>query len=79
MASHQKLLILILGFSMLVSTFTAIPNFSRTMNLIDEGSLDQTHENPEDIWEGMRLPRRMDMSTNDYPGSSANDRHTPMP
>ncbi|KAK1427210.1 hypothetical protein QVD17_15893 [Tagetes erecta] len=84
MASQNTFLVLLLAFSLFVSTFNAIP-ISRNMNLIDEGSTEVSrdihlgHENLEDNWDRRRLSRRMDISTDDYPGSSANGRHTPTP
>ncbi|MFS7912260.1 hypothetical protein Hanom_Chr02g00127951 [Helianthus anomalus] len=84
MASQNTFLVLLLGFFLLVSTFKAIP-ISRTMNLIDEGPLEVTsnthvtHENIKNHRDGRRLSRKMDISTDDYSESGANDRHTPMP
>ncbi|KAJ0604551.1 hypothetical protein HanHA300_Chr02g0051331 [Helianthus annuus] len=55
------------------------------MNLIDEGPLEVSsnthvaHENIKNHRDGRRLSRRMDISTDDYSESGANDRHNPMP
>ncbi|PWA62904.1 hypothetical protein CTI12_AA245210 [Artemisia annua] len=80
MASCIRFIVLLLGFLLLVSTFNAIP-VSRTMNLNDEGSLEVSRttysESIDDNWDESILSRRMMISTNDYPGSGANDRHTP--
>ncbi|GJT63991.1 hypothetical protein Tco_1015471 [Tanacetum coccineum] len=54
-----------------------------TINLNDEGSLEVSSttysESVDGSWDESILSRRMMISTNDYPGSGANNRHTPRP
>ncbi|KAK1407312.1 hypothetical protein QVD17_38926 [Tagetes erecta] len=82
--SSATLLVLLL---LLLSTSNAVP-LSRSLNLMDEGS----HEQPQDLnsiqdlaltiknWENMEsVTERMNLEVNDYPGSGANNRHTPRP
>ncbi|KVH98531.1 hypothetical protein Ccrd_023240 [Cynara cardunculus var. scolymus] len=83
MALSTRFLVFILGFSLLVSTFDAIP-ISRIRNLISEEHSPDVSGNIhsgslEDSWDESIVSRRMDLTTNDYQGSGANDRHTPSP
>ncbi|PWA62905.1 hypothetical protein CTI12_AA245220 [Artemisia annua] len=83
MASSTRFIVLLLALFLLVSTFNAIP-ISRTINLNDQESLEVSRntrsENIEaERWDESMLSRRMAISTNDYPGSGANDSHTPLP
>ncbi|KAI3686508.1 hypothetical protein L1987_80187 [Smallanthus sonchifolius] len=79
-----SLLMLIL---LLSSTSNAVP-LSRSLNLMDiEGShghlKDLNNIHPESVhesWEIMKsVTERMNLEVNDYPGSGANNRHTPRP
>ncbi|KAI3504662.1 hypothetical protein L2E82_46595 [Cichorium intybus] len=86
MAATTKLLpfsaTLFLLLIFLSSTSIAVP-ISRTRNLMDEGSLghqkvsgNMPSENVKGSWE---ITERMNLEVNDYPGSGANNRHTPRP
>ncbi|KAJ0571352.1 hypothetical protein HanPI659440_Chr05g0210241 [Helianthus annuus] len=81
--SSVTLLMLLL---LLSSTSNAVP-MSRSLNLMDEGSfghmkdLRNIHsENVKESWEiTERVTERLNLELNDYPGSGANNRHTPRP
>ncbi|KAL8244109.1 hypothetical protein R6Q59_010367 [Mikania micrantha] len=67
------------------STSNAVPA-SRSVNLMDEGSLghlkDSNSIHPvNESWEIImeNVTERMNLEVNDYPGSGANNRHTPRP
>lgn len=71
-------LVVILCFSYHMSMNGAIP-FTRSSNLVQK-----THESLEvaktSLLENPNLVmRRMEIEVNDYPGSGANNRHTPRP
>lgn len=36
-------------------------------------------DNMENFWVGQNMEGRIDVELNDYPGSGANNRHTPIP
>ncbi|KVE43983.1 uncharacterized protein LOC112505400 [Cynara cardunculus var. scolymus] len=65
---------------LLCSTSIAIP-ISRTTNLMDGGSLkDSTNIHLDHVKESWKIEtERMTLEVNDYPGSGANNRHTPKP
>ncbi|KAJ3677386.1 hypothetical protein LUZ60_003110 [Juncus effusus] len=77
-------LVIALAFSLLIISSNAISS-SRVQNLFHE-TKDSSMDNPKviiiideiSIEEGM-IKGRMDIETNDYPGSGANNRHTPKP
>ncbi|CAL5330647.1 unnamed protein product [Camellia sinensis] len=77
-----RLLVVLLCLSHL-TYLNAIP-ITRTRNLMLEsqgyGVSENTHlANTEERMEEERIGRRMDVEVNDYPGSGANNRHTPFP
>ncbi|XP_062116532.1 uncharacterized protein LOC133830564 [Humulus lupulus] len=77
-----SLLVILLGFSHLTCS-NAIP-LTRNERLM-QGI--QVHLPPgtnnlaraESIWEAQTIPERVDVELHDYPGSGANNRHTPKP
>ncbi|CAI9283952.1 unnamed protein product [Lactuca saligna] len=71
----------------LSSTSIAVP-ISRTRNLMDERSLGHDKvsgyiPSVKESWEisesNIDITERMNLEVNDYPGSGANNRHTPRP
>ncbi|KAJ9568357.1 hypothetical protein OSB04_004323 [Centaurea solstitialis] len=76
----------ILVLFLLCSTSIGVP-ISRTTNLMDGGSLGQHKEstnihldNVKESWKTAEsMTERMTLEVNDYPGSGANNRHTPRP
>ncbi|GJW52105.1 hypothetical protein Tco_0093456 [Tanacetum coccineum] len=76
----------ILLLLLLSPTSNAI-RISRTSNLMDEGSLGHHKDsssihldNAKESWESTEsVTERMNLQVNDYPGSGANNRHTPRP
>ncbi|KAI3673407.1 hypothetical protein L6452_39526 [Arctium lappa] len=81
--SSTLLLLLLL---LLCSTSIAVP-ISRTTNLMHGGSLrhhkDSSNiylDNVKESWKiAESITERMTLEVNDYPGSGANNRHTPRP
>ncbi|KAI7754548.1 hypothetical protein M8C21_028156 [Ambrosia artemisiifolia] len=77
---------LVMFLLLLSFTSNAVP-MSRSLNLMDKGShghlkyLNNIHlENVKESWEiTERVTERMNLEVNDYPGSGANNRHTPRP
>ncbi|PON36755.1 Transmembrane protein [Parasponia andersonii] len=76
------LLIILLGFSHLIfSNAIPVTRIERLRHGV------QVHLPPgtnhmvrtENIWDAETIPERMDVELNDYPGSGANNRHTPKP
>ncbi|XAR50039.1 hypothetical protein NMG60_11004253 [Bertholletia excelsa] len=81
--SSLHLLVVLLCFSFLFSFNNAVP-VTRTRTLMqesqDHGLPENTHlENAEERLLGERTVGRMDLEINDYPGSGANNKHTPNP
>ncbi|PRQ16193.1 uncharacterized protein LOC133746242 [Rosa rugosa] len=74
-----RLLVILLGFSHLIC-FNAVP-VTRIGGLKHIGpEVHQTvAENNKLITTEMKFYERMDVELNDYPGSGANNRHTPKP
>ncbi|CBI15215.3 hypothetical protein AAG906_001560 [Vitis piasezkii] len=82
MASNLRLLVILLGFSYLICV-NAVP-VARTRRMHGYHQGHQVSEvsflnNMEKIWEEQNIRARMDAELNDYPGSGANNRHTPNP
>ncbi|XP_051116703.1 uncharacterized protein LOC127241605 [Andrographis paniculata] len=63
-----------LCFSCLVFMNGAVP-ITRSSNMMDKPRLDEPVETL--FLEDMKVERRMEMEVTDYPGSGANNRHTP--
>ncbi|PSR95799.1 hypothetical protein CEY00_Acc21931 [Actinidia chinensis var. chinensis] len=77
-----RLLVILLSFSYLIFLNAAPITRKRSLMLEPQGYrvLANTHlENAEEILKVERTIRRMDVEINDYPGSGANNRHTPTP
>ncbi|XP_050377949.1 uncharacterized protein LOC126795161 [Argentina anserina] len=74
-----RLLVILLGFSHLFC-FNAVP-VTRSGGLKHiEPEVHQTNaENNKLMTTEMKFYERMDVELNDYPGSGANNRHTPKP
>ncbi|KAH7859157.1 hypothetical protein Vadar_032305 [Vaccinium darrowii] len=80
--SLLRLLVVLLSFSFLIG-LNAAPT-SRTRNLMVRSEVFRVSENTnlgntEGKLKRQRVIRRMDVELNDYPGSGANNRHTPTP
>ncbi|KAK4394511.1 hypothetical protein Sango_1605400 [Sesamum angolense] len=72
-----RLLVFVLCFSYLISKNRAIP-FPRSrdlMMMMQEPRLQKLAKS----WKMDSTKRRMEIEVNDYPGSGANNRHTPRP
>ncbi|XP_075521233.1 uncharacterized protein LOC142554454 [Primulina tabacum] len=81
--SGIRLLLLILCFSCIFgSNIVAIP-VTRSGNLVQKSRsyrsvADEVYmENKSEKWEFTKRRRLMEIEVNDYPGSGANNRHTP--
>ncbi|KZV28128.1 hypothetical protein F511_31736 [Dorcoceras hygrometricum] len=78
---NTRLLLVILCFSCILGLRGAIPS-TRTGNLVQKshscGSVADV-ESKGDMWELIKRKKRrvMEIEVNDYPGSGANNRHTP--
>ncbi|XP_010257658.1 PREDICTED: uncharacterized protein LOC104597668 [Nelumbo nucifera] len=83
--SPLHLLVILLSFSHLIS-LNAVP-ITRTRNLLSDTRVllpadsENTHlqASTEEVWEEELANGRMGLELNDYPGSGANNRHTPKP
>ncbi|XP_021909728.1 uncharacterized protein LOC110823614 [Carica papaya] len=70
-----RLLVILLGLSHFTVCLNAVPVTRIGSKLMHEVPPKTLMQESFDV----ELPARMDMELNDYPGSGANNRHTPRP
>ncbi|GMY15614.1 Transmembrane protein [Fagus crenata] len=80
--SHSHVLVFLLVFSQLIS-LNAVP-VTRIGKLMHGHQVHLVSQNTHMLatvekWDVQTIARRMDVELNDYPGSGANNRHTPRP